>query len=63
MTLLRFARFERFVDLSWGVCFRFLIFYQLRNYVPKFVPNTPVMPHDKPWGQAQQLWAFVRSFT
>ncbi|CEL52117.1 hypothetical protein RSOLAG1IB_00654 [Rhizoctonia solani AG-1 IB] len=32
---------------------------ELRNYVPKFVPNTPVMPHDKPWGQAQQLWAFI----
>ncbi|KAH7340570.1 hypothetical protein B0J17DRAFT_324888 [Rhizoctonia solani] len=32
---------------------------ELRNYVPKFVPGTPVMPHDKPWGQAQQLWAFI----
>lgn len=35
---------------------------QLRNYVPKFVPNTLVMPHDRPWGQAQQLWAFVSRF-
>ncbi|KAG8691886.1 hypothetical protein FRC11_006467 [Ceratobasidium sp. 423] len=32
---------------------------ELRNYVPKFVPGTPVMPHDKPWNQAQQLWAFI----
>ncbi|KEP54878.1 hypothetical protein V565_011720 [Rhizoctonia solani 123E] len=32
---------------------------ELRNYVPKFVPGTPVMPHDKPWGHAQKLWAFI----
>lgn len=32
---------------------------ELRNYVPKFTPNAPVMPHDRPWGQAQQLWAFI----
>ncbi|QRW27096.1 hypothetical protein RhiXN_01691 [Rhizoctonia solani] len=32
---------------------------ELRNFVPKFVPNTPAVPNDKPWGQAQQLWAFI----
>ncbi|CAE6349468.1 unnamed protein product [Rhizoctonia solani] len=32
---------------------------ELRNYVPKFVPGRPVMPHDKPWGHAQKLWAFI----
>ncbi|KAF8610430.1 hypothetical protein BDV93DRAFT_15907 [Ceratobasidium sp. AG-I] len=32
---------------------------ELRNYVPKFTAGTPSMPHDRPWGQAQQLWAFI----
>ncbi|CAE7059641.1 unnamed protein product [Rhizoctonia solani] len=39
--------------------FTCLISPQLRNYMPKFVPGTPVMPHDKPWGHAQKLWAFI----
>ncbi|KAG8721923.1 hypothetical protein FRC08_008899 [Ceratobasidium sp. 394] len=32
---------------------------ELRNYVPKFTPDTPTTPTDRPWGQAQQLWAFI----
>ncbi|KAG9103020.1 hypothetical protein FRC06_000468 [Ceratobasidium sp. 370] len=32
---------------------------ELRNYVPKFTSSTPTTPTDRPWGQAQQLWAFI----